>query len=111
MSLTSRPRLTIPRLANTGSCSLRRVCLKRTEIGRGSPWSVGSPTKSRLHRRQEPDGSLFSLPSICTDGGRSEEHTSELQSRFDLVCRLLLEKKKKKKKQKKIYDKKKQKKR
>src|SRR6266849_9548887 len=28
------------------------------------------------------------------DGGRSEEHTSELQSRVDLVCRLLLEKKK-----------------
>src|SRR5690349_24192117 len=30
---------------------------------------------------------------------RSEEHTSELQSRRDLVCRLLLEKKKKKKEQ------------
>src|SRR5216683_7877145 len=29
------------------------------------------------------------------DHGRSEEHTSELQSRSDLVCRLLLEKKKK----------------
>src|SRR5699024_11707257 len=29
-----------------------------------------------------------------TDKSRSEEHTSELQSRFDLVCRLLLEKKK-----------------
>src|SRR5699024_12472563 len=29
------------------------------------------------------------------DHGRSEEHTSELQSRFDIVCRLLLEKKKK----------------
>src|SRR2546428_13252869 len=29
--------------------------------------------------------------------GRSEEHTSELQSRSDLVCRLLLEKKKKRK--------------
>src|SRR5438309_7571039 len=27
-------------------------------------------------------------------GGRSEEHTSELQSQFQLVCRLLLEKKK-----------------
>src|SRR5699024_12222294 len=27
-------------------------------------------------------------------GDRSEEHTSELQSRFDIVCRLLLEKKK-----------------
>src|SRR5437773_7593555 len=38
---------------------------------------------------------------------RSEEHTSELQSHHDLVCRLLLEKKKKKKKtqkQRKIYD-------
>src|SRR5437868_13015266 len=34
--------------------------------------------------------------------GRSEEHTSELQSRFDLVCRLLLEKKKTKKKSKNI---------
>src|SRR5207302_10817218 len=33
---------------------------------------------------------------------RSEEHTSELQSRENLVCRLLLEKKKKKKKNKKI---------
>src|SRR5438034_4786793 len=31
------------------------------------------------------------------DIGRSEEHTSELQSHSDLVCRLLLEKKKKKK--------------
>src|SRR5690606_39541772 len=30
-------------------------------------------------------------------GGRSEEHTSELQSRENLVCRLLLEKKKKNK--------------
>src|SRR5438034_10730860 len=33
---------------------------------------------------------------------RSEEHTSELQSHSDLVCRLLLEKKKKKKKKKTI---------
>src|SRR5438067_5024186 len=30
----------------------------------------------------------------CGEEIRSEEHTSELQSRFDLVCRLLLEKKK-----------------
>src|SRR5699024_8318669 len=34
-----------------------------------------------------------------TEKSRSEEHTSELQSRFDLVCRLLLEKKKKGKNQ------------
>src|SRR5207249_11385169 len=32
--------------------------------------------------------------SEATKQMRSEEHTSELQSRFDLVCRLLLEKKK-----------------
>src|SRR5699024_11489782 len=31
---------------------------------------------------------------VQTQVDRSEEHTSELQSRFDLVCRLLLEKKK-----------------
>src|SRR3712207_7878284 len=36
--------------------------------------------------------------------GRSEEHTSELQSRQYLVCRLLLEKKKNKKKKKRKYD-------
>src|SRR5438067_8958735 len=39
-----------------------------------------------------------SLPSGRLARTRSEEHTSELQSRFDLVCRLLLEKKKKKNK-------------
>src|SRR5438132_12637038 len=38
--------------------------------------------------------SFFALKGEC----RSEEHTSELQSHSDLVCRLLLEKKKKKKK-------------
>src|SRR5699024_11775089 len=33
------------------------------------------------------------LPSLVVTSMRSEEHTSELQSRFDIVCRLLLEKK------------------
>src|SRR5438067_13637803 len=46
------------------------------------PPIVGWPLVLRSHRR--PAGTA-----------RSEEHTSELQSRFDLVCRLLLEKKKK----------------
>src|SRR5579883_3574629 len=44
------------------------------------------------------------------EGPRSEEHTSELQSRENLVCRLLLEKKKKNKKQNKTKKKKKKKK-
>src|SRR5699024_12643744 len=44
-------------------------------------------------RRLSPWGGAHALQR---QGGqrRSEEHTSELQSRFDLVCRLLLEKKK-----------------
>src|SRR2546422_8113415 len=45
----------------------------------------GSPIRPRRSRERE---------------SRSEEHTSELQSRLHLVCRLLLEKKKKKKKSK-----------
>src|SRR5690349_24197031 len=45
-------------------------------------------TKSHYH----PDLPGFWL--IRIDKNRSEEHTSELQSRRDLVCRLLLEKKK-----------------
>src|SRR5699024_12455477 len=40
-------------------------------------------------------------PGTCVAQIRSEEHTSELQSRFDLVCRLLLEKKNK---QKNVHD-------
>src|SRR5207248_10756062 len=38
----------------------------------------------------------MSYKSVHRDFLRSEEHTSELQSPYDLVCRLLLEKKKKK---------------
>src|SRR5687767_15720985 len=45
---------------------------------------------------QRPATSITSR-AAATIGGRSEEHTSELQSLAYLVCRLLLEKKKKKK--------------
>src|SRR5690625_6956933 len=40
-------------------------------------------------------GSLLAGAGLAARVGRSEEHTSELQSRGHLVCRLLLEKKKK----------------
>src|SRR5256712_6866905 len=50
-----------------------------------------------------PINAIVSLLYVMEDGSsaeiRSEEHTSELQSRSDLVCRLLLEKKKKNNKQ------------
>src|SRR5258708_17262856 len=48
---------------------------------------------SQRHRR-EP-GRPASWREGCSGSGRSEEHTSELQSPDHLVCRLLLEKKKK----------------
>src|SRR2546421_6588861 len=43
----------------------------------------------------EVDGRRFRMHFGIAGVDRSEEHTSELQSRSDLVCRLLLEKKKK----------------
>src|SRR5207249_9095637 len=50
---------------------------------------------SRLSLSQAEIASAAShLRSVQQKIPRSEEHTSELQSRFDLVCRLLLEKKK-----------------
>src|SRR6266540_3192136 len=58
---------------------------------------------ARRHRGLRPRR----LPRPCPAQRRSEEHTSELQSHHDLVCRLLLEKKKKKKKNTKIKKKKK----
>src|SRR5437868_8635977 len=42
----------------------------------------------------KPAGYDFGKTFNDLEAARSEEHTSELQSRFDLVCRLLLEKKK-----------------
>src|SRR5699024_11754931 len=43
-----------------------------------------------------PDPRARGRAAVLRVRARSEEHTSELQSRFDLVCRLLLEKKKEK---------------
>src|SRR2546421_7504179 len=52
-----------------------------------------APSSSLIWRIASRKGSDSMSPTVP----RSEEHTSELQSRSDLVCRLLLEKKKKKK--------------
>src|SRR5437868_12860556 len=64
--------------------------LFRSRAGAGN----GGAAANRIPGRTAPAGGVQGLP----DGDhkprrRSEEHTSELQSRFDLVCRLLLEKK------------------
>src|SRR3712207_8597175 len=46
-----------------------------------------------LAHEQHPDLAILDVKMPHLDGIRSEEHTSELQSRQYLVCRLLLEKK------------------
>src|SRR5204863_8344952 len=73
----------------------------RTAMIRRSPASVHTPAAGGSDGSDTPlvFGLVFGLiVTFASWAGRSEEHTSELQSRRDLVCRLLLEKKKKKKK-------------
>src|SRR2546427_6003346 len=59
--------------------------------------SLDPPSASRHPGCRHPRAESQSLTCLFSTGlGRSEEHTSELQSQSNLVCRLLLEKKKKK---------------
>src|SRR5690606_41812131 len=83
--------------------------LFRSPAGRGA---AGGARRPGRHRRRSAPPGVHRLPPGAVragphrphpaparrsdDGRRSEEHTSELQSRENLVCRLLLEKKKKK---------------
>src|SRR3712207_8595346 len=58
---------------------------------------VGADAGCRQHHQQSDDqqqGDRAEHEVVAGQGPRSEEHTSELQSRQYLVCRLLLEKKK-----------------
>src|SRR2546426_2304091 len=65
---------------------------------RGSP-AAGRDGACRYRSTGETPGTgirgTLRVPARRADGRRSEEHTSELQSPCNLVCRLLLEKKKK----------------
>src|SRR5438034_5863825 len=58
-----------------------------------------SPSRKAMttttHAPRQPRIAPVSVSAASTNASRSEEHTSELQSHSDLVCRLLLEKKKK----------------
>src|SRR5438034_6078638 len=65
-----------------GNCSVTRVPIPTVLSIETPPWWAST--------------SAFTMASPSPLPGRSEEHTSELQSHSDLVCRLLLEKKKKK---------------
>src|SRR2546421_1209329 len=81
----------------------RSTLFPYTTLFRSSTANGSSPTRSRAHHTAcpKPSGACCRVNEVAP--ARSEEHTSELQSRSDLVCRLLLEKKKKKIKEK-TYD-------
>src|SRR2546422_3540413 len=72
------------------------VCPVVTAVG-GSPAVLGGRLRERLVQPGDPTALAEAWRGALTQRERrerSEEHTSELQSRLHLVCRLLLEKKK-----------------
>src|SRR5207249_5646179 len=78
---------------------VRPVCRPQHELVRPLVVEVdeaGVRTERVSHLFRDEMEHLLEVQRRVDGGGglRSEEHTSELQSRFDLVCRLLLEKKK-----------------
>src|SRR4051812_49960510 len=96
--MPSRPDMILPRL--------RRVIFKAVGDGRPYPdhgyttprqWSKVAPRQVRLDELVTTKRTLDLAQLLSEDStfyGRSEEHTSELQSHVNIVCRLLLEKKK-----------------
>src|SRR5687768_18099543 len=74
----------------------RSTLFPYTTLFRSGPGA--GPGAGTLRQGPRPGGGPDAPNPQYGRGPRSEEHTSELQSRLHLVCRLLLEKKKKKKK-------------
>src|SRR5438046_4236270 len=68
--------------------------LFRSPASRASGWEHGLAADRVVLEAQAPHS--LGLPEVTAVEDRSEEHTSELQSLTNLVCRLLLEKKKQK---------------
>src|SRR2546429_1730506 len=77
----------------------RSTLFPYTTLFRSCPICLSSVMVSRPPRcsrnSSRPFSTIKSLSESTFSSSRSEEHTSELQSRLHLVCRLLLEKKKK----------------
>src|SRR5205807_8792976 len=101
--------LLIPRLPQ--STLFPYTTLFRSRLRAHRQWTTSESSSTAVHRGSPPHASVPSPPqprgrmagawrskrrSTRSAGWRSEEHTSELQSPCNLVCRLLLEKKKKK---------------
>src|SRR5690554_7029132 len=90
---------------------IRQDCGRETMVEPSGRCDVSLEVAVTTDRRDPlvQAGALPAEPWPNSSKGRSEEHTSELQSRPHLVCRLLLEKKKKKKRRHRFKKKKKKK--
>src|SRR5690349_24769321 len=77
-------------LFRSGSTAARRTARFPANRRPPAPVRPAAAARRKVHADSDRD-------AMSAARARSEEHTSELQSRRDLVCRLLLEKKKKKK--------------
>src|SRR5690606_41415565 len=75
---------------------VRRSLLRATARGGARARGVGRLAVEQCRGAGHRQCAAYRHPQARGTRGRSEEHTSELQSRENLVCRLLLEKKKKK---------------
>src|SRR5207237_2325426 len=72
---------------------------RSSDLRRRCRCGAGSPPGAASARAMTPSGGAaprWNRKAATPAAGRSEEHTSELQSHLNLVCRLLLEKKKNK---------------
>src|SRR5207249_7544334 len=87
-SMTPSAALRLPRLLMAEVA--RAAGAARTAAREFWKWRKRNTSMSTACRGRKSRGGIV----MAGSWSRSEEHTSELQSRFDLVCRLLLEKKK-----------------
>src|SRR5207249_9475341 len=88
-----RPRCVVMKFGGTSvedAAAIRRLC----QIVNGRLRHHPVVVVSALAKVTDQLFAAGAAAARCDHENRSEEHTSELQSRFDLVCRLLLEKKK-----------------
>src|SRR5438034_2867010 len=81
--------------ASAGTCTLSlHDALPISGGADGAPRERGQGASPGPGAEAGPAPSVAAVQAEGPEDGRSEEHTSELQSHSDLVCRLLLEKKK-----------------
>src|SRR5260370_21182857 len=88
-----------PSLNGSAHCSKRDSILiweyrcASARNAKPSSWGKSKPGCRRSTASMKTASSVISSTRLMRSSSRSEEHTSELQSHLNLVCRLLLEKK------------------